>query len=53
MTEYIEKTLLIFAGISLFIQMVAVMSLQTAAAYVFGGAAILFALMALIVCYLT
>lgn len=43
------KMLLIVAGVALFIQFCAVISLQAPAAYIFGGAAILFAALALVV----
>lgn len=51
MREFIRKALLILAGLSLFIQFCAVISLQAAPAFVFGGAAILFAALALVVCF--
>jgi len=50
MREFVCKVLLIFAGLSLFIQFCAVISLQAAATYVFGGAAILFAVLVLLIC---
>lgn len=47
--DLVPKVLLIFAGLALFIQLTALVSLQVVAAYVFGGTAIIFALLAMIV----
>lgn len=45
--------LMAFASLSLFIELSALVSLKVAAVYLFGGAAILFALLAILIALIT
>lgn len=47
---FIERALLTSGGLALFVQFSALISLQAVAAYVFGITAIIFALLAIIIC---
>lgn len=50
--EILIKILILFASLSLFIEYTALISLQVVAVYLFGGATIIFALLAMMVALL-